>query len=221
MDQHPEATPASHPRPRRTRIKICGVRDPETALLAAEAGADLVGVVRVPGTPRYVDAETAESIRVALPPGAEPVAVFRNQSPEAILGWTGTWVQLHGDESPDDARLPRRVIKAVEPDAAVIDRWRRSGIAAGLLVDGPVPGSGLPFDPSALDDLHPMIRHQSPIIYAGGLTPENVGEVIRRVRPWAVDVSSGVESARGVKDAARIEAFCRAVRAADRAVEDE
>ena len=218
-----------------TRIKICGVNDPDIARVAAEAGADAVGLVFVEGSPRYVSIEQAGQILAALPAFVEPVALCvdaptdRIRSTADSLG-LGT-VQLHGNETPDDvcALSPLRVIKAVAfQDSKTIEsqraRWQGLTNLAGLLfdtppVDGALPGgSGRRFDWTALAERRgngvPQIF--PPLILAGGLTAANVAEAIRTVRPHAVDVSSGVESRPGVKDPKLIRAFCAAVRDADR-----
>lgn len=209
----------------RTRIKICGVRDEETLYAAAEAGADAVGFVFVKGSPRYLDPEDAFALMGALPPFMASVGVFADRTIDDFLDveerCPTQHAQLHGEE---DEQLVRAcgpdVIKAVRFDAATIGaelaRWAEIPEVAAVLVDGPKPGSGESIDWEALADAADSVA--VPLILAGGLTPENVGEAIRIVRPWGVDVSSGVERERGVKDAALIEAFCEAVRDADRAL---
>lgn len=223
----------------RTRIKICGVRDEAMAQAVVDAGADAVGLVLAEGSPRTVSAAQAGSIARALPAWVEPVGLFVDASVEEVLAMAAqaglTTVQLHGREGPAAARqladAGLRVLKAVAlgADARPEDlaMWRGPGTPVrGLLWDAPgdaeaggAPsgGSGKRADWSALADLG-VARSEDgwpSMILAGGLTPENVGRAMARVRPYAVDVSSGVESARGVKDAERIEAFCAAVRRAD------
>jgi len=219
----------------RTRIKICGIRTPEAALAAVDAGADTIGLVFVPGSPREVSVEQAQVIVESLPAMVEPVALFANESAGRILSIAKQLnlrtVQLHGKESVEDvlALAPLRVIKAVafQPDTFqdTLAIWR-SGPAnvAAILVDAPPPaaaqvtgGHGQAFDWNSLAQAREqgLFADLTPIVLAGGLKPENVEQAIRTVRPYAVDVSSGVESSRGVKDVQLIRAFCAAVRQAD------
>lgn len=226
----------------RTRIKICGVRDAATAAAAAACGADAVGFVFVDGSPRRVTPEAARDAVAALPAFVQPIGLFVDADAEMIRRVCDTagihTIQLHGNESPGFARqlAPLRVIKAVHFDretaAAYIAQWRDQGLL-GLLIDTPPPvtptesrsrshggkagGSGVPFDWNQLAAFLATTegRGSPPLILAGGLTPTNVAEAIALLRPHAVDVSSGVESSRGVKDPAKIRAFCDAVRAVD------
>ena len=225
---------------RRTRIKICGVREPETALVAAQAGADAIGLVFAAASPRCVSHDQARQIVRVLPAFVEPVGLFVDAPVEQIQATANQVglrvVQLHGRETPGMvAQLaPMRVIKAIgfEPTdmSARLDPWRAtSGLLAGLLWDAPkldhndsglAPpsgGSGSRFDWTALAKLKDQgsLESLAPMILAGGLTPDNVGQAISQLRPWSVDVSSGVESAPGEKDDALIAAFCAAVRYAD------
>jgi len=212
--------PSTLPHPikqRRTRIKICGVRTIEMALVAAEAGADAIGLMFVPQSPRYVLPGPAQQIARSLPPLISAVGVFMNPSDPDLQNWRGQWVQMHGQEDePQITRVARtrRVIKAMQFDPNQIRRWDRCEHVSALLVDGSEGGNGTAFEHKALAELMPSIK--TPVILAGGLTPSNVGEAIRTVRPFGVDVSSGVESSRGVKDAGLIRDFCAAVREADR-----
>lgn len=209
----------------RTRIKVCGIRDLDAALAAAEAGADVVGFVFVRGTPRYVPPDEAFEIMSCLPPMVGSVAVLRDASLDEFLEieqqCPTAWTQLHGNEpeslvrdcGPGVIRAVRFRAEAVERD---LRRWDAVEEVDAILVDGSAGGAGEAFDWHALA---PLIRAVSkPIIIAGGLTPENVGEAIGACRPYAVDVSSGVESSPGVKDHAKIAAFCEAVRRADAAL---
>ena len=224
---------------RRTRIKICGVRDPQTARVAAAAGADAIGLNFVEGSPRQVSINQAQQIVGALPGFIEPVPVFVDADPVQIRDTASrlgiSTVQLHGDETPQDAAAlaPLRVIKALPFDTdRLLDRietWRRNcNNLVGLLIDTPPPtsnpdpahrgGSGTSFDWRALAaslPADPPATSSVGIILAGGLTPANVGQAIGAVRPFAVDVSSGIESSRGVKDPGLIERFCEAVRQVD------
>lgn len=213
---------------RRTRIKICGLRDGASVDAAVDAGADAVGFVLVPGTPRFVRPEDAYALGAGVGPLVTPVGVVRNLGVEAYCDLEERCplplMQLHGDEPEEVVRqCGPGVIKAIRVDpgddaatlAAVLARWASLEEVDALLVDGPSPGSGAAIDWSvlraALDEVGPGL----PLFLAGGLTPDNVGEAVRTVRPFAVDVSSGVESSPGVKDPSRIAAFCAAVREAD------
>ncbi|MFG0274318.1 MAG: N-(5'-phosphoribosyl)anthranilate isomerase [Phycisphaerales bacterium] len=208
--------------PHRTRIKICGVRTPDAALAAAEAGADAIGFVFVAGSPRVVDPSVAWGVIQALPPFVTTVGLFRNASVDDYLDGEQScptdFGQLHGDEPEDVVRAcGPRVIKAIRFDGATIEhdlaRWSAIDEVDAVLVDGGDGGQGVALDWVALARAaHACTK---PLILAGGLTPENVGEAVKIVRPFAVDVSSGVESSPGVKDPAKIAAFCAAVRAAD------
>lgn len=203
--------------PRRTRIKICGVRCEAMLLTAARCGADAVGFVRVASSPRAVDATTARRLAALLPPWIAAVAVHADGDASTILDeWPQGWIQLHGDErSIDDRFAQRSIVKALSIAAGeeAILRWDSDPRVQAILVDAPTPGSGEAFDHAPLVALRP--RLSKPLVLAGGLTPENVGRAIHALRPWAVDVSSGVERQRGEKDAGLIDAFCAAVRAAD------
>ncbi|MCA9311565.1 MAG: phosphoribosylanthranilate isomerase [Phycisphaerales bacterium] len=206
----------------RTRIKICGIRDAETALFAVESGADALGFVFAKTSPRYIEPVDAWEILQMLPPFVTSVGLTVNlkseQFDEIQEAAPFDLVQLHGSESIPQARdYMTPVIKAIRFDEATISeelgRWARVDEVVAILVDGSAGGEGESFDWEKLAALRDEVVH--PLILAGGLTPENVGEAIRIVRPYAVDVSSGVESERGTKDPARIRAFCAAVRAAD------
>lgn len=206
------------PSPARTRVKICGVRDAKTARTAVEAGADAVGVVWAEGSPRRVTAEQAELIRRALPPWVSLVHVVVGEAVTSPVGRPGDWVQVHGAlEAIPSVLEGRRLIRALAwpVDLESIERWSAMPGVEAVLVDAPAPGSGATFDHDALAAWRSHIR--TPLIVAGGLTPENVREVIVALTPFAVDVSSGVEQSRGVKDPGRIRAFCDAVAAADHA----
>jgi phosphoribosylanthranilate isomerase len=201
----------------RTRVKICGIRSPEMVRVAVEAGADAIGIVRAPGSPRYVDERELDAILAAVPPFVAAVGVYVAREPAALpTGELRRWthVQVHGEQDEENlASWPRRVVRGFPFDADRVRRWDACPAVEALLVDGPEPGSGAAFDHAALARMVAELR--KPVLLAGGLTAESVGEAIRTVRPFAVDVSSGVESAPGVKDAALIRAFCRAVRDAD------
>ena len=204
----------------RTRIKICGVSRPEDVTAAVDAGADAVGFVFHPGSPRYLTAEKAGVLAAALPPYVTPVGLFVNAVPATIAAAVAVIpalvLQFHGDETPEEcAAAGRPYLRAARmaPGFDLLDFARRFDEAQGLLLDAHVEaygGSGKVFDWSLVPRAVP---HR--LVLSGGLHAGNVGSGIRELRPWAVDVSSGVESARGVKDAAAIHAFCDAVREAD------
>lgn len=212
---------------KRTRIKICGITTPETAAVAASAGADFIGVVFAPTSPRCVEdsgllSEIIAAIRdVPAPP--IPVGVFADAfdpPPAAYAMWRefGDWVQLHAPVTRETARSLAqsdsiRLVPGVHFDAAAIRAWNDASFVHALLIDGPTAGSGVPFDHRQLAMMMSSIVH--PVILAGGLTVETVSAAISAVSPFGVDVSSGVESARGTKDPTKIKAFCAAVRHAD------
>jgi phosphoribosylanthranilate isomerase len=201
---------------RRTRIKICGVREEEIALAAVEAGADAIGLVFAPASPRYVLPGPAQRIARCLPPLISSIGVFQNPSDPDLQNWRGVWVQMHGQET--EAQLSRvaanrRIIKGFHFDRTQIDRWNQCPHVSALLIDGPVPGSGEPFDHEMLVSIVPRLT--TPLILAGGLNVNTVGRAIRLLRPYGVDVSTGVERERGVKDTGMIREFCAAVREAD------
>lgn len=210
----------------RTRIKICGVRDEQAALAAVEAGADALGFVFHEGSPRAIDPDRAQEIAGFLPPFVTKVALVVDVPAERIAAIGDRFafdaVQLHGSETPAFAEAARGVlgcplIKALDLGAGggrdALGRWNACGSIDALLVDGSAGGSGRRFDWGSFDAVRREIDH--PIIVAGGLDAENVGEAVRTLAPYAVDVSSGVERSRGVKDAALIARFCAAVRRAD------
>lgn len=201
----------------RTRVKICGITRPEDALAAARAGADAIGLVFYAKSPRAVTMAEAQGVLRALPPFVTTVGLFVDAVPddirEVLQSVSLDLLQFHGNEAPDQCRMyGRPYVKAVRmretTDLTAVARSYHD--AAGLLVDtyveGMPGGTGRAFDWSRLPS-----SLSRPLILAGGLTPDNVAEAVGRVRPWAVDVSGGVESAPGVKDAARIEAFIRGV----------
>lgn len=210
----------------RTRIKVCGVRDVDTALAAAGSGADAIGFMFHPKSVRFVEPEDAAGIAVMLPPLVSTVAVFVNPTLDRFMdieeACPTTHTQLHGEESEDLVRECAPVIKAVRFDPATIatelKRWSAMPEIDAILVDGSAGGQGEAFDWAALAAVRDREGIDTPLIIAGGLTPANVGEAIRAVRPWGVDVSSGVESSPGRKDPALIEAFCRAAQRADAAL---
>lgn len=196
-------------------VKICGITTVDDALCAADAGADWIGLNFWPRSPRCVTHDAARAIGGAVGARVRKVGVFVNASRDAIDATVAAagldLVQLHGDEPPELVRaFGDRAIKAVRLRGATpIARYA----PALLLLDGDAPGfggGGVPLDWLMAADL--AARHR--LILAGGLTPDNVAEAIRTVRPVGVDVASGVESSPGVKDAARVRAFVAAARQA-------
>jgi phosphoribosylanthranilate isomerase len=211
---------------RRTRVKICGIRHPDDAKLAAEAGADAVGVIlHAPGAKRLVESEAALKIVAATPPMVTTVGVVVDASPFILRQLLAVvpvdLVQFHGKEKAADvlAALPRRatkVLAARDDLAEVAERWlaKPPKNLAGLHIDSAAGGgSGKPANWEAVAQLPAEVVHH--LTLAGGLTPDNVGDVVRRFRPWAVDVSSGVEDDSGRKSPQKVQTFIDAVRAAD------
>ena len=204
----------------RTRIKICGVRREADVEAAVEAGADAIGLVFHPPSPRHVAVARAAELVRRLPPFVAPVALFVNAEVaevQAVLAAIPLLaLQFHGDETPGYcARFGRPYLKAVRmtPEVDLLDSSRRFATAQALLLDAHVEGyggGGKVFDWSLVP-----ADVARPVVLSGGLHAGNVIAGIQQVRPWAVDVSSGVESARGVKDAGLIRRFCEAVREAD------
>ena len=204
-----------------TAVKICGITRVEDALAAAHAGAHAIGLIFCAGSPRQVPYDVARRVIEALPPFVTPVALFvdaKSIDVERVIGEVKPHLlQFHGDEAPEFCeRFGLPYIKAVKVRRGVdlIQYARRYTTAKGLLldtfVDGSHGGTGATFDWALIPDQFPL-----PLILAGGLHPGNVADAVRRVRPWAVDVSSGVEASKGIKDAAKIAAFIRGVRNAD------
>jgi phosphoribosylanthranilate isomerase len=194
----------------KTLVKICGVRRIEDALLAAELGACAVGFVFWPQSPRFIDPFRARAIAASLPPFVSPVGVFVNQPEDFVTGVAGlvglAAVQLHGDERADAyGRGVHRVIKSV-PVSATFDPATVSAIPDNvtLLLDAHDPirrgGTGRVVDWTAAA----AVARTRRTILSGGLTAANVGRAVETVKPYAVDVSSGVEESPGVKDAAKL-----------------
>lgn len=200
----------------RTRIKFCGITSIGDAAMAIEAGADAIGLILVPGSPRALTIQQAAEIAVSVPPFVTRVALFRDapaSEVRAALALVAIDVlQFHGDESAEYcAQFGRSWIKAVPmgalADSAAVNLFLdRFSAASGFVFDSHggqrSGGSGQGFDWSRVPAHCPR-----PVILAGGLKPENVAEAVRRVRPWAVDVSSGIESAPGSKDRAKMRVF--------------
>jgi phosphoribosylanthranilate isomerase len=204
----------------RTRIKICGITRPGDAVAAAQAGADAIGLVFYPPSPRFLNVERAREIRDALPPFVQAVALFVNPDAAQVAQVIGrvhpALLQFHGEETPEfcgQFGLPYVKACRVGQGVDLLKYLRPFSAASGWLLDAHVEeygGVGASFDWSLVP-----ARLERPLVLSGGLTQHNVGEGLRRVRPWAVDVSSGVESSKGIKDAAKIAAFIAEVRNAD------
>ncbi len=206
----------------RTRIKICGLTREADVDDAIDAGADALGFVLYPKSPRAVTLARAAELASRLPPFATPVLLFVNASPSEVRAATEVLpqalLQFHGDETPEQCQAAGRPYLRAARMAPGVDLQEfasRFRSAAGLLLDTHVEaygGSGKVFDWSLIPPSVPL-----PVVLSGGLSPANVTDGVLRVRPWAVDVSSGVESAKGIKNAALMRRFCKAVRDADAA----
>jgi phosphoribosylanthranilate isomerase len=204
----------------RTRIKICGITRAEDLTAAVQAGADALGFVFYPPSPRFVPADQACRLAERVPPFVSRVGLFVNADPDFVwetLAITPLDVlQFHGDEDADYcAQFGRPYLKAarVRPELDLLEFARTFPTAQGMLLDAWAEGyggAGKSFDWSLIPDRLPL-----PMLLSGGLHAGNVVEAVVKTRPWAVDVSSGVERAKGVKDAGKIAAFVAAVREAD------
>ncbi|MEP7183014.1 MAG: phosphoribosylanthranilate isomerase [Betaproteobacteria bacterium] len=216
----------------RTRVKICGITRVDDALAAARAGADAIGMVFWAGTPRVVAPDRARAIAAALPPFVTTVGLFVDAAADEVRAALAAvplgMLQFHGRETPEFCRaFGRPYLKAIPVaaeanEAGLLEYAARYDGAAGWLFDAP-PADGLPGGTGRTFDWDRLPRAPGrPLVLSGGLHAGNVGEAIRRVRPWAVDVSSGVEAigadgapVKGIKDPARIAAFIEEVRDAD------
>lgn len=195
-------------------VKVCGLSTPESVRTAVEAGADAVGFV-LTRSPREVSPAQVRDLLPAVPAGVTAVGVFRDEPAGTAVGLARTaglgWVQLHGDRTPDDIRAVQdagmKVIRAITMSAGAEDfaDWGEDL----LLIDAAVPGSGEAWDYASVRSRRLSGRRW---LLAGGLDPDNVARAAGEAAAWGVDVSSGVESSRGVKDLARIGAFVRAAR---------
>ncbi|MEY4599430.1 MAG: N-(5-phosphoribosyl)anthranilate isomerase [Pseudomonadota bacterium] len=201
-----------------TRVKICGITRVQDGLDAVRFGAHAIGLVFYAPSPRAVTPDQARAIVDALPPFVTAVGLFVNADAEAVRATLATvplqLLQFHGDETPEYcAALGVPYLKAirVRPGVDLLQYAQQFHGARGLLLDAYVQGvrggTGATFDWTLIPNSLPL-----PVVLSGGLDADNVGAAVRAVRPWAVDVSSGVESAKGIKDAAKIEAFMNGVR---------
>jgi phosphoribosylanthranilate isomerase len=215
----------------RTRIKICGLTRVEDVNAAVAAGADAIGFVFYPNSPRYVTPDAAARLVAAAPPFVTCVGLFVNASHQEIVETVNkariSLLQFHGDETPHQCAAAahganRPFVRAVRVDPYMVapdllkceqDHRAASRLFSGLLLDALVDGyggGGKVFDWSLIpEELAPRV------VLSGGLSAQNATDAVQRVRPYAVDVSSGVELEKGIKDAARIRAFIDAVRLAD------
>jgi phosphoribosylanthranilate isomerase len=205
-----------------TKIKICGIKTINDAVAAMDAGADLIGFNFYPKSPRYVEVGMCRNIMsmVRQDGRAKSIGVFVNASVGEILAIMETLglnlAQLHGDETVEMLnQLDGKAFKAFRGIPESVDGFARSESPAFLVdasVKGVYGGSGVTADWNSAAEL----AKKYPLLMAGGLTPENVAEAVRRVKPWGVDVASGVESAPGEKDVGKMKAFVRAVHSATR-----
>jgi len=204
----------------RTRVKICGITRPGDARAAADAGADAIGLVFYPRSPRFLSVERAVEIRDALPPFVQTVALFVNADAAQVSQVLGrvkpAMLQFHGEETAEFcAQFGLPFVKAcrLRPGVDAAAYLRPFARAAAWLVDSYVPEYG---GVGERLDLSLVPRNlERPVILSGGLDRANVGEAVRQLKPWGVDVSSGVESAKGIKDAGKMTAFVAEVRNAD------
>ena len=204
----------------RTRVKICGITRTEDLRAAADAGADAIGLVFYPASPRLLALDQARALRRAVPPFMTAAALFVNASREEVARVLERVrpdvLQFHGEETPafcSQFGVPYLKACRVRPGVDLLEYLRPFSEAIGWLADAFVEdygGAGRSFDWSVVP-----AKRERPLILSGGLNRDNVRDAIRRVRPWGVDVSSGVEAAKGIKDAAKIAAFIAEVRNAD------
>lgn len=208
----------------RTRIKICGITREEDLMNAVNAGVDALGFVMYAKSPRAVSVDRAQALIRLLPPFVTPVLLFVNESPEvietALTQIPNAVLQFHGDETPEQChRYQHPYIRAarMHPGINLLDFAHQFDRAQAILLDTHVEsygGSGKVFDWSLVPPVVPV-----PVVLSGGLTPANVTDGIHQVRPWAVDVSSGVEVSKGIKNPDLMRQFISTVRAADAATQ--
>ncbi|MFO0880833.1 MAG: phosphoribosylanthranilate isomerase [Gemmataceae bacterium] len=210
------------------RVKICGLTSVADVVAVAAAGADALGLNFYPPSPRSISLDLAPALLHAMPPFVEPVGVFVRTTPDALLpllDQLGTLrsLQIHGTAPVVAPAGPYRYIPAVQirqaDDVAALRAYLRQAqeadqLPAAVLVDGHAPGLVGGTGQTAPWALLEHLDLPVPLILAGGLTPDNVAEAVRRVRPWAVDVASGVESTPGRKDIDKVKRFVAAVREA-------
>jgi phosphoribosylanthranilate isomerase len=203
----------------RVAIKICGVREAADVDACIALGVEMIGFNFWPKSRRRISEDTARQLVARLPPGVEPVGVFADAQPEEVARTVARVglhaVQLHGDEDPEAYRdVGAKVIQVVRVKPGGPLPVAAAGAADRVLLDAWVDaqgGAGVSFDWDIVPGVEQRLAR--PILIAGGLTPENVSEAVRRARPWGVDVATGVESAPGVKDHRKLRAFVDAVRA--------
>jgi phosphoribosylanthranilate isomerase len=204
----------------RTRIKICGLTREQDVAAAVAAGADAIGFVFFPQSPRHLEIDRAAALVRSVPPFVTRVGLFVNPDPQVLSETLAAVpldvVQYQGDETPEFCEsqgYPYVKVARMRPGIDLVEFARSYPSARGLLLDAYVEsygGAGQMFDWSLVPKSMPL-----PVVVAGGLTAANVGSAIRQLRPWGVDVSSGVEAAKGIKDADKIRAFVAAVKDAD------
>jgi phosphoribosylanthranilate isomerase len=204
-----------------TVVKICGITNAEDALAAAGSGADALGLMFYEGSPRHITSKAAAEIARQLPPFVIKVGVFVNAPEDAVLRAIGDCglniVQFHGDETPEYcAQFPVMAIKAFRiRDASslkALEDYQTDAFLLDAHTSGKLGGTGATFNWDLAVEAQKLGR---PIFLAGGLTPENVAEAVRRVQPYAVDVSSGVETSPGKKDHQKVAAFIKAAKGAN------
>lgn len=214
----------------RTRIKICGLTREEDVRHAVHAGADAIGFVLYSPSPRAVSPQRAGELARLLPPFVTPVLLFVNATAEEVRAGAAAvpnaLLQFHGDETPAEClshgRPYIRAARVPTGDGAagfdLLKYAEQHAAAQAILLDAQVQGyggGGVSFDWTAFNWSHPQLNASARLVLSGGLTPANVTAGVRLVRPWAVDVSSGVESAKGIKSPELIDRFIEAVRLAD------
>lgn len=203
-----------------TRIKICGITHLKDALTAVDAGADALGFIFVPDTPRFVNSDQVAAIVAELPPFVTTVGIFASKDAAKITTIADQCrldaVQLHADVTPEFCRnLDKKVIRVVrvkdESSLSILSDYDVNAFLLDTYVEGKMGGTGEVFD----WDLALRAKHYGRIIVAGGLNPDNVAQAVRRVNPYGVDVGSGVESGPGRKDPDKIRKFVDAVKSVE------